>query len=287
MKKRKLAAVMMALAMVLILAGCGGTGGGSSDRSDAQDKTSVNVFAAASLGSVMKEFEASFEAENEDVDIVINADSSGTLLTQIEEGAPCDIFFSAAQSQMDQLESDSLVVDGTRTDVVNNQLVVITRFDSQTRVTGLADIGKAGSIALADGSVPVGKYTRQAMMSIGLIAKADDPAAVTTQEVSDQLGGVKISEQGNVSKVLTAVEEGSCELGTTYLSDTVGREDKIRIIETVGHDVTGDIIYPVARIVNKDADDAEKAAAADFLEYITGDDAKAIYQEYGFDTDVK
>ena len=283
--KKKLIALVMAFAMVFALAACGG--GGSEDAAEPAEKTTVNVFAAASLGAVMADFEASYEEAHQDVDIVINADSSGALLTQIQEGAPCDVFFSAAQKQMDTLEEEGMVVEGTRTNVVNNQLVVITQPDSETAVTGLADIAKAKSIALADGSVPVGKYTRQAMISLGLLAEAEDPAAITTAEVSEQLGGVEISEQGNVSKVLAAVEEASCEVGTTYLSDTVGHEDKVKILETVGYDVTGNIIYPVAQISNQDADEAEAAAAADFIAFITNDEAKALYQQYGFDTDVE
>jgi molybdate transport system substrate-binding protein len=284
--KNKLLAVMLMIAMVLAFTACGGSGEDAASEEEAE-KVTVNVFAAASLSNVMGEFESAYEEANPDVDIVINADSSGALLTQIQEGAPCDVFFSAAQKQMDELEGSGMVVEGTRTNVVNNQLVVVTQPDSETAVTGLADIAKAKSIALADGSVPVGKYTRQAMIKLGLLAEADDPAAITTQEVSDQLGGVEISEQGNVSKVLAAVEEASCEVGTTYLSDTIGHEGSIKILETVGYDVTGDIIYPVAQITNQDADDAETAAAADFIAFITNDDAKALYQKYGFDTDVE
>ena len=284
--KRKLLAIAVMIAMVFAMTACGGSGDGE-EAAEPAETTTVNVFAAASLSNVMAEFEASYEEANPGVDIVVNADSSGALLTQIQEGAPCDIFFSAAQKQMDELEGAGMVTEGTRTNVVNNQLVVITQPDSETAVTGLADIAKAKSIALADGSVPVGKYTRQAMINLGLLAEAEDPAAITTQEVSDQLGGVEISEQGNVSKVLAAVEEASCEVGTTYLSDTIGHEDSVKILETVGYDVTGNIIYPVAQIVNQDADDAETAAAADFIAYITNDDAKALYQKYGFDTDVE
>ena len=283
--KRKLFIINLILAMVLSLTACGG--GGSGEEAPASGKVTVNVFAAASLGAVMAELEADYEADNPDVDIVINADSSGALLTQIQEGGPCDVFFSAAQKQMDALEEAGMVSEGTRTNVVNNQLVVVTQPDSDTEVTGLADIAKAKSIALADGSVPVGKYTRQAMISLGLLKEAEDPAAITTEEVSEQLGGVEISEQGNVSKVLAAVEEASCEVGTTYLSDTVGHEDGVKILEVVGYDVTGNIIYPVAQIVNPDADDAESAAAADFIAFITNDDAKALYQKYGFDTNVE
>lgn len=275
---KKLLSVTLAIVMAVSFAACG---------SKEPEKTVVNVFAAASLSGVMAEFEAEFEKANPDVDMVINADSSGTLLTQIEEGAPCDIFFSAAEKQMDQLEEDGLINEGTRQNVVNNQLVVITQPGSGTKVTDLATIGKAKSIALADGSVPVGRYTRAALVNLGILEKADDPSAITTQEVSDQLGGVQISEQGNVSKVLAAVEEGSSEVGTVYLSDTVGHEDNILIIETVPYSVTGDIIYPVCQVVNDEAADAQKEAAAAFLAFITNDDAKALYRKYGFDTDVE
>lgn len=281
--KKKVLALVITMVMVFALAACGG----SSSEEATSEKTTVNVFAAASLSAVMADFEASYEEANPNVDIVVNADSSGALLTQIQEGAPCDVFFSAAQKQINELEGADMVVEGTRTNVVNNQLVVVTQPDSETAVTGLADIAKAKSIALADGSVPVGKYTRQAMINLGLLAEVEDPATITTAEVSEQLGGVEISEQGNVSKVLAAVEEGSSEVGTTYLSDTIGHEDSIKILETVGYDVTGNIIYPVAQIVNQDADDAESAAAADFIAYITNDDAKALYQQYGFDTNVE
>jgi len=286
--KKKILALLVALAMVFAFTACGGNK--SEEGGDTADKTetvTVNVFAAASLNNVMAEFEKSFEEANPGVDIVINADSSGALLTQIQEGAPCDVFFSAAQKQMDELEEAKMVVDGTRTNVVNNQLVVITQPDSGTEVTGLADIAKAKSIALADGSVPVGKYTRVAMINLGLLNEVEDPATITTADISEQLGGVEISEQGNVSKVLSAVEEASSEVGTTYLSDTVGHEDGVKIIETVSNEVSGDIIYPVAGIVNKDATEAETAAAADFIAFITNDAAKELYQKYGFDTDVK
>ena len=282
--RKKLLAIALVLAMTVAMTACGSS---SSSEEQTAEKTTVNVFAAASLSAVMADFEASYEEANPNVDIVINADSSGALLTQIQEGAPCDVFFSAAQKQMDELEGADMVVEGTRTNVVNNQLVVVTQPDSKTAVTGLADIANAKSIALADGSVPVGKYTRQAMIKLGLLAEVEDPATITTAEVSEQLGGVEISEQGNVSKVLAAVEEGSSEVGTTYLSDTIGHEDSIKILEIVGYDVTGNIIYPVAQIVNPDADDAESAAAADFIAFITNDDAKALYQQYGFDTDVE
>ena len=275
--------LVLTMALTILLAACGS----DSQEESTAGKTEVNIFAAASLTAVMETFEADFEKQDPGVDIIVNADSSGALMTQIEEGAPCDVFFSAAQKQMDELQEKGLIEENTRQNVVNNKLVVITWDGSGTAAKDLKSIGKAKSLALAGGSVPVGKYTRQAMMNLGMLEKVDDPAAITTAEISKQLGGVEISEQGNVSKVLSAVEEGSCEVGTTYLSDTIGREEKIRILETVPYDVTGDIIYPVAQVKNPDASEAQAQAAKDFIEYITGDEAKELYSEYGFDPDVE
>src|SRR5699024_3787291 len=110
--------------------------------------------------------------------------------------------------------------------------------------------------------------------------------AITTEEVSEALGGVEISEQDNVSKVLTAVAEGSCEVGTTYYSDTYGFEDDLEILETVSYDLTGNVIYPIARVVNEEADEAQAEAADDFLAYILSEEAEEVFASYYFDTDV-
>ncbi len=256
------------------------------ETSEAAEPVELQVFIAASLNTVMQEVAEAYNQEHPEVSIVFNADSSGKLLTQIEEGYACDVFFSAAKKQMDALEEDGLVVDGTRADVVNNQVCVIKLKDTDTEVTGLETLNKASSIALADGSVPVGKYTRQALMALGTLAETEDVSQYTTAEVSEALGGVEISEQGNVSQVLTAVAEGSCEVGTTYYSDTYGYEDKIDIIEKVSYDLTGNVIYPVCQVENAEADDAEKAAAADFVKFITSDTAKALFDAYYFDTNL-
>ena len=187
MKKRILAAVLAAV-MVFSLAGCAGNKNESKDsKKESGKKTEIQVFIAASLNTVMTELAKEYQKDHPDVKITYNADSSGTLLTQIEEGYECDIFFSAAQKQMDQLESDGLVVDGTRANVVNNQVVVVTRKDSGTKVTGLDNLSEAESFALAGGSVPVGKYTRTALMNMSVLPKVDDPSAITTEEVSEAL----------------------------------------------------------------------------------------------------
>ena len=298
--KKKILSAMLAGAMVLSMAGCSGSSDGSSDNAGSSgdassgesstdgeaEETEIQVFIAASLNTVMTELAEMYNEEHPEVTITYNPDSSGTLLTQIQEGYECDIFFSAAQKQMDDLEADGLMVEGTRANVVNNQVVVISLKDSGTKVTGLENLNEAESIALAGGSVPVGRYTRQALVNLGTLPETDDPASITTEQVSEALGGVEISEQDNVSKVLTAVVEGSCEVGTTYYSDTYGYEDDLDILQTVSYDLTGDVIYPIARVVNEEADDAQTAAAEDFLQFILSDEAKAVFDSYYFDTNV-
>lgn len=301
MKKRVLAA-MLAGVMVLGLAGCGGSSDDKKEdaktedtakdedkESDGEqfDDTTVTIFAAKSLNGVVDELIAMYNEEQPNVEVVTSYDSSGTLMEQIEQGAACDLFFSAAQKQMDQLEADGLVVDGTRANVLNNQVVVISLKDSGTKVTGLENLKDAKSIALAGGSVPVGKYTRQALVNLGTLKTDGEVDAITTAQVSQALGGVEISEEDNVSKVLTAVAEGSCEVGTTYYSDTYGYEDKLDILQTVSYDLTGDVIYPICQVQNDEADKTQTAAAKDFYKFVLSDTAKKVFDAYYFDTDVK
>ena len=125
------------------------------------------------------------------------------------------------------------------------------------------------------------------MVNAGMLDKVDDVSAITTQEVSDALGGIEINECANVGAVTAAVSEGSNEVGTVYKSDTYGLEDKLEILQIVGYDLTGDVIYPVAQIKNDEADDLESEAALDFLHFLTSDKAKEVYEKYLFDTNVE
>ena len=254
---------------------------------EAAEKTEVQVFVAASLKNVMEDLGQQYEKEHPEVKLVFNADSSGKLLSQIQEGYDCDIFFSAAQKQMNTLEEEGNLVEGSRKNVVNNQLCVITLKDSGTKVSGLETLKDAKSIALADGTVPVGKYTRQALVALKILPETEDVSKISTKEVSEALGGVEISEQSNVSKVLAAVVEGSSEVGTTYYSDTYGYEDKIQVLEKVPYDLTGNVIYPIAQIKNEEASQEEQDAAKDFLAFVTSDNAKTTFQKYYFDTNVE
>lgn len=265
--------------LVLGLGGCG-------SEKQAQN-TEIQVFAAASLNTVMGELTQMYEKEHPGVEITINADSSGTLLTQIEEGYACDIFFSAAQKQMDTLEADGLIADGNRANVVNNQLVVLTRKDSGTKVTGLENLGEASSIALANGSVPAGKYTRQALVNLGILSGDKAAEEYTGAEVSEALGGVTISDQDNVSKALIAVVEDACEVGTAYYSDIYGYEDEVEVLQMVPYDLTGVVSYPVCLVKNDEADETQSEQAKGFYEFLLSDEAKAVFESYYFDTDVE
>lgn len=300
--KRRMAAFILVCCIAMGMAGCGSKE--SQEKREQEDAGSrkeavqepeaqkeepeeIQVFIAASLNTVMTELAEKYHEVHPEVKIVYNADSSGKLLTQIEEGYACDIFFSAAQKQMDQLEQDGFVLEGTRHNVVNNQVVLLTLKDSETKVTGLENLQEAESIALAGGSVPVGKYTRQALVNLEILPQAEDVSEITTRKVSEALGNVEISEQDNVSKVLTAVTEGACEVGTTYYSDTYGYEDKVKVLEIVSYDLTGDVIYPICQVKNQEADEGQVKAAGEFFDYVLSDEAKEVFESYYFDTNVE
>ena len=301
--KKKLFALLLALSMVFALAACSSNGAASDQPSDAVSETpaqepsdapsdesgtaaldaaEIQVFIAASLENAFKDLIALYNETQPNVTVTYNADSSGTLLTQIEEGYECDIFFSAATKQMKSLEEDGLVMDGTRVDLLRNEVVLITWKGSGTKVTGIENIADAASIALADGSVPVGKYTRVALQNLGVLDKDADPSGISTEDVSAALGGVEINECGNVSKVKEAVKEGSNEVGTVYYSDAYSVRDDVDIIQHISTDLTGAIVYPMCRVTNGEADDAQTAAADDFFAFLQTPEAMAIFEEYMF-----
>lgn len=299
---KKLLAMLLALTMVLSLAACGGTtqrgqtaesSAASQDvetaepeketlKENQKEETEIQVFIAASLSNAFDQLVQIYGERYPDVKITLNADSSGTLLSQIEEGYECDLFFSAAPKQMNQLEEDGLTVEGTRVDLLRNEVVLITWKGSGTSVTNLENLSEAASMALADGSVPAGNYTRKALQAMGVLDSETASSDITTETISQALGGLEINECSNVSKVLQAVAEGSNEVGTVYYSDAYSDIDRVDILEHISSDLTGDIIYPVAQVVNAAADEAQTAAAADFLAFLQTDEAMAIFETYMF-----
>ena len=242
----------------------------------------VQLFIAASLEGAFKEIIPLYNATQPNVKITYNADSSGTLLTQVQEGFACDIFFSAAVSQIKTLEEEGYMIAGSRVDLLANKLALISLKGSGTAVTGFADLAKAKSIALADGSVPAGKYTRQLLINLGVLDGAKEAKDYTTADVSAALGGVEINECSNVSKVKEAVKEGSNEVGTVYYSDAYSVKDDVDILEVADTKLTGDIVYPVCRVNNAEATAAQTAAADDFVAFLQTDAVKAIFETYMF-----
>ena len=260
--RKKLIAAMMA---GVLSAGMLSTGVFAADT---DLKGEVNTFIAASLSNAMEEIQKDFNETYPDVAILYNADSSGTLQTQIEEGARCDIFFSAADKQMNALVDENLAKKDTVEDILENKVVLIKPKDGETKVTGFENITDAANIALAGDSVPVGQYAREIFDNLG---------------ITDEVNKMEINEGKNVSEVLAAVSEGSNEIGIVYATDAASVADKVDVIAEAPADaLKTPVLYPVGLIEDKEASEDDTAAAEAFLEYIKSDDAMKVFEKYGF-----
>ena len=260
--RKKLIAAMMA---GVLSAGMFSTGVFAADT---DLKGEVNTFIAASLSNAMEEIQKDFNETYPDVEILYNADSSGTLQTQIEEGARCDIFFSAADKQMNALVDEDLAKKDTVEDILENKVVLIKPKDGETKVTGFENITDAANIALAGDSVPVGQYAREIFDNLG---------------ITDEVNKMEINEGKNVSEVLAAVSEGSNEIGIVYATDAASVADKVDVISEAPADaLKTPVLYPVGLIEDKEASEDDTAAAEAFLEYIKSDDAMKVFEKYGF-----
>ena len=260
--RKKLIAAMMA---GVLSAGMFSTGVFAADT---DLKGEVNTFIAASLSNAMEEIQKDFNETYPDVEILYNADSSGTLQTQIEEGARCDIFFSAADKQMDALVDEDLAKKDTVEDILENKVVLIKPKDGETKVTGFENITDAANIALAGDSVPVGQYAREIFDNLG---------------ITDEVNKMEINEGKNVSEVLAAVSEGSNEIGIVYATDAASVADKVDVIAEAPADaLKTPVLYPAGLIEDKEASEDDTAAAEAFLEYIKSDDAMKVFEKYGF-----
>ena len=260
--RKKLIAAMMA---GVLSAGMLSTGVFAADT---DLKGEVNTFIAASLSNAMEEIQKDFNETYPDVEILYNADSSGTLQTQIEEGARCDIFFSAADKQMNALVDENLAKKDNVEDILENKVVLIKPKDGETKVTGFENITDAANIALAGDSVPVGQYAREIFDNLG---------------ITDEVNKMEINEGKNVSEVLAAVSEGSNEIGIVYATDAASVADKVDVIAEAPADaLKTPVLYPVGLIEDKEASEDDTAAAEAFLEYIKSDDAMKVFEKYGF-----
>ena len=261
--RKKFLTIMLAGAMAA------GMSAGSAQAAAAEDASGdLYVFIAASLSNAMEDIQKDFNKEYPDVNILFNADSSGTLQTQIEEGSRCDVFFSAATKQMDALVDEELAEKDSVVDLLENKVVLIKPKDGETKVTGFENITDAENIALAGEDVPVGQYSREIFKNLG---------------IEDDVNKMEINEGKNVTDVLASVSEGSNEIGIVYATDAASVADKVDIIaEAPEGSLETPVLYPVGLTIDSEASDSEAAAAKAFLEYLQTDDAMKVFEEYGF-----
>lgn len=276
--------LILCVSTAAILSSCG-----NDKKDEPKEEVEVNLFIAASLTDAIGDIVKDFEAENPKIKVKVNPDSSGKLKTQIQEGFDCDIFFSAATKEVDELKDAGLIEKDDSVNLLENQLAIVGVKDYKGKVKELEDIKNASSIALPYGSVPAGFYTRKALINDGMLSgdaeNKDAVKAITGDEISRALGGVTISEKDNVSTALAAVAEESTEIGFAYTSD-VKRNANTKIIKKIDKKLTGDIEYPIAKIKpsGKISEDKKKSVEK-LYKYLQSDKAKKIYEKYGFTVD--
>lgn len=274
MKWKTALGMISLLVSVAVLAGCGAEKQGAAE----QEKTKLTVFAAASMTETMNEIAKAYQQEHPDIEIVYNFDSSGTLKQQIQNGAACDLFISAAQKQMDQLDASKderanpekldFVLPGTRVDLLENKVVLATPEGNPKQITSFDDMAKKlndGSIRLVMGNsdVPVGQYTQKILAHYGL-----DEQAVAEQG--------RITYGSNVKEVTTQVKEGSADCGVIYGTDAYSAG--LKPVDEATKDMCGQVVYPAAVLKTS----AHPEAAKEFLTYLRSDKAMAVFESVGF-----
>ena len=300
--KKKVLAVLLAGAMALAMGACGqGSGTETSETaggedaaaeetdaeetaSDSQETTEegeeveLTVFAAASLTETLTEISELYKEEQPNVSLVFNFDSSGTLKTQIQEGAVCDLFISAGQTQMDQMDSTAdpsvntegldLVLEDSRIDILENKVVLCVSENSSVPLETFDDMAaalKEGTILLGMGNsdVPVGQYTQKILEYYGL--NEEELAA-----------NGRISYGSNVKEVTTQVSEGPVDCGVIYCTDAYSAG--LTASDYATPEMCGQVIYPAA--VMKNSQYQEEAQA--FLDFLQTDACMEIFEEVGF-----
>ena len=221
------------------------------------------VSAAASLTDVLGSIAEGYKAAAPNVKLTFNFDSSGTLQTQIEEGAPADIFFSAAQKQMTALKDKGLTIDETIKNMLVNKVVLIVPASSDKGIASFEDVttDKVSMVAVGESSVPVGQYTEEIYTTLGTWDAVKAKANFGT----------------NVRAVLTWVESGDVDCGIVYATDAA-TTDLVKIVAEAPEGSHKPVVYPAA--VLKNAAHPEEAKA--FLEYLSGPEATAAFEGAGF-----
>lgn len=231
-----------------------------------REDITVTLAAAASLEYAFTErLIPAFEAANPGIRIEGVYDSSGKLQTQIEAGLPADIFFSAAEKQMEALDAEGYVLSGTITDYLENRIVLIVPKEAMSDIASFQDLLKAEMIALGDpDSVPAGQYAREILTNLG---------------IWEALQG-KISFGTNVTEVLNWVAEGSADCGVVYATDAAATDRVTVVSEAPEGSLDTPVVYPAALL--KQTEEKNTDAAELFFEYILSDEAYSVFAEYGF-----
>ena len=275
MKRRALILGSLALSASLLLSACGGTAASSKASSApassaaasseaSGESVQLTVFAAASLTETLNEISEQYKTVAPNVELVFNFDSSGTLKTQIEEGADCDLFLSAAQKQMNALQDEDLINTDTRVDLLENKAVLAVPEGNPADIQSFEDIGtdKCKLVALGNDDVPVGSYSIEILTNLGVLDELESSN--------------KITYGSNVKEVTTQVKEASADCGIVYATDAYSAG--LETVDEATADECRQVIYPAA--LTASTAHAEEAQA--FLDYLTTDDAAAIFESVGF-----
>lgn len=296
---KKQLAVMMAAALISSMAaGCSGTKetpavseaestttkvesnaaeteGTESKTENIQDQqTDLIVFAAASMTETLTQIAEMYKEVNPNVTIIYTFDSSGTLKTQIQEGADCDIFISAAQKQMNQLDSSAdpsvntegldFVLQGTRFNLVENKVVLAVPDDNPADIQSYEDLGtdKLNLICLGNDDVPVGAYSTEILTNLGILEKLESES--------------KITYGSNVKEVTTQVKEASVDCGIIYATDAFSAG--LTVVDEAEEGQCNQVIYPAA-VLNISKNQKEAQA---FLDYLVTDECAKVFGAVGF-----
>ena len=263
---KKILVWIMAISL-LVLTGCGSQNQRGADSSSAAggETIELHVAAAASLTDVMKELAANYEQEHPNVKIVFNFGSSGALQQSIENGGETDLFFSAAQKQMNALDKADLLLEGTRRDLLQNEVVLIVPKEGGKDLGDFAQVTAKGIQHIALGEpkgVPVGQYSEEVFTKLGIMDAVKSKAVYGS----------------DVRQVLSWVETGEADCGVVYATDAAA-SDKVRVAAKAPAGTHKPIIYPAA--VLKAAKQAD--VAKDFLAFAASDANKKIFEKYGFE----
>ena len=281
--KKKLISLGLALGLLVSMTACGTSGdaSASAEPSATGEPVTLYVSAAASMTESLDEVIANYTAENPNVTITPTYDSSGTLLTQIQAGADCDIFISAAQKQMNAIdetategyEGTNYVAQGTRVDLLQNKCALIVSPTTTKTIASWSDFETAIKSAqsasdltfcMGNADVPVGQYTSAILTNLGL-------------NEADMVAKGIVSYGTNVKEVTSQVSTGAADCGIVYATDAYSAG--LDIVDTASDELVGKkVIYPAAVMANS----ANQEAAQAFLDYLQTDDAMAVFEKVGF-----